>query len=477
MGRRSRILVVDDEESIRGILNDALTQIGADVSEASSAEDALRLLETASFDLIMTDIRMPGLSGIDLLERVKKARLDTEVIIMTSDASLDSSLKAIRLGAYDYLLKPFEDLQTIEIVVQRAIDKHSLKRENQTLLEDLKEKNEELVKATQRAAQILAQNRGFYEMGRDILESQNREELGERLTEALFKFSKEPCLLWFYAPEARALVLQNAIGVGEALIPSIQLPKEVNSAEGAADWLSKKRYRLELAQALQLLHPSALIDLPLVIQRAPVGLLVLLNRRAGDLAAHEASFLEHLALLSAAVFHRWGVPASSISPAAESSETAQLLGRWILVRDPLTSFYSFDYFIECLSLEVARSRRYRHKFTLFLATILPSVNPDDDPKAHSLFRELAESFQKRIRATDLAARCGSKFFVLLPETDQEGAHKVFRALTEQIEEFTAERKSKGAYPAFEGRLVSVEYPKEADSVEGLITILETTLAS
>lgn len=470
MGERSRILVVDDEESIRGILNETLIQIESDVSEAASAEEALRRLEAVPFDLVMTDIRMPGLTGIDLLERVKKARLDTEVIIMTSDASLGSALKAIQLGAYDYLLKPFEDLQAVEMVVQRALDKQFLKRENQRLLEQMKEKNEALVKATQRAAQILAENGGFYQMAREILESKNREELAQRLTETLSKFSKgKPCLIWFYAPEARALVLQEAIGIGEVSIPSIPLPEEaVQSAEGPGGWLSKKRYRLDLAQAVQPLHPSAVIDLPLVVRGAPVGLMVLLNRQSEELAAHEAVLLEHLGLLAAALFQR------SSPPAPDSVKKLPSQGGRISVRDSLTPFYSFDYFIECLGLEVARSRRYRHKFTLLLAALGPAVNPDEDPKSHSLFRDWAELFQKRIRATDIAARYGFKFFILLPETDHEGADKLFQALTAQIEEFMAERSGKDPR-RLKGKLASVEYPRGADSVEGLITVLETKL--
>lgn len=83
MGEPSRILVVDDESSIRSILNETLSQMGCQVAEAASAEEALKRLEQEAFHLVLTDIRMPGLSGIDLLERIKKAPLDTEVIIMT----------------------------------------------------------------------------------------------------------------------------------------------------------------------------------------------------------------------------------------------------------------------------------------------------------------------------------------------------------------------------------------------------------
>ncbi len=138
------ILVVDDEESLREVLYEVLSEDGYQVATAASAEEALTLFAQNHYALIITDIRMPGLSGIDLLKQVKEKNQDTQIIIMTSHASLDTALTALRAGAYDYLIKPFEDLELISALVRRATEKIRLVSENKTLVVKLQTYNEEL---------------------------------------------------------------------------------------------------------------------------------------------------------------------------------------------------------------------------------------------------------------------------------------------------------------------------------------------
>jgi len=144
---RTRILVVDDEMSLRELLSEVLTDDGYDVTIASTAEKALRLFAEDPFPLVITDIRMPGMNGIDLLKKIKTENKDTQVIIITSHASLDTAVTALREGAYDYLIKPFEDLDVISVVVGRALEKMSLVVENRLLLEKLRINNQELEEA------------------------------------------------------------------------------------------------------------------------------------------------------------------------------------------------------------------------------------------------------------------------------------------------------------------------------------------
>jgi diguanylate cyclase (GGDEF)-like protein len=138
------ILVVDDEESLRNILSQVLSEDGYTVTLASSGEEALRVFAKSLQPVVFTDIRMGGMSGIELMHAIKALKPETQVIIITSHASLDSSLAALRAGAYDYLIKPFEDLELISSVAYRAMEKIRLLEENRLLLGKLKEKNEEL---------------------------------------------------------------------------------------------------------------------------------------------------------------------------------------------------------------------------------------------------------------------------------------------------------------------------------------------
>ncbi len=139
-----RILVVDDEESLREVLSEVLTDDGYNVDTAETGDKALEMFDQGNYHLVISDIRMPGMSGIELLEKIKERSTETQVIIITSHASLDTALTALRTGAYDYLIKPFEDLELISAVVNRATEKVRLIDENRDLVEQLKRYNEDL---------------------------------------------------------------------------------------------------------------------------------------------------------------------------------------------------------------------------------------------------------------------------------------------------------------------------------------------
>ena len=138
------VLVVDDDASILGVVSEVLEDDGYEPSTASSAEEAIELLKNNQFALVMTDIRLPGINGIGLLEHVKDVSPKTAVIMITSHGSMQTSIEAVRLGAYDYLLKPFEDLSFISNAAKRAIESYNLDLERSQLIRSLKLSNEEL---------------------------------------------------------------------------------------------------------------------------------------------------------------------------------------------------------------------------------------------------------------------------------------------------------------------------------------------
>jgi diguanylate cyclase (GGDEF)-like protein len=142
-----RILVVDDEYSIRSVVSQVLIEDGHEVTSAANAEEARPLFQQQPFPLVLTDIVMGGMTGIEFLHEVKKIDPHTEVIIMTSHASIDSAISALRAGAYDYLHKPFDDISLISSIVNRASEKIRLMEENRALLEQLRKKNAELEKS------------------------------------------------------------------------------------------------------------------------------------------------------------------------------------------------------------------------------------------------------------------------------------------------------------------------------------------
>lgn len=106
MPERARILVVDDESSVRLVLSDQLSRAGYEVSTAASGEEALGRLQDATFDLMLLDLKMPGIDGLQVMEEATGLAPDMVVIMLTAYASLDSAVQAMRHGGHDYLLKP-----------------------------------------------------------------------------------------------------------------------------------------------------------------------------------------------------------------------------------------------------------------------------------------------------------------------------------------------------------------------------------
>ncbi|HET6610698.1 MAG TPA: HD domain-containing phosphohydrolase [Kofleriaceae bacterium] len=132
----ARILVVDDEKVIREILSEFLTLEGYVVRSVEDGERAMAELALRPYDLVISDLKMPKVSGIELLERIKESRLDVLSIIMTGFGTVETAIEAMKKGAYDYILKPFKIEEVIHIV-RRGLDRHRLKAENVRLREAL----------------------------------------------------------------------------------------------------------------------------------------------------------------------------------------------------------------------------------------------------------------------------------------------------------------------------------------------------
>jgi DNA-binding NtrC family response regulator len=128
----SRVLVVDDEKSILTLLEEALTQWGYQVTAAGTAAEALTALRTQVFDAALSDVRMPDMSGLDLLREIKKRDESIEVVIMTGYPTISSAVEALKEGAYDYLSKPLI-LDELRHLMQRLMERRFLRGEVQTL--------------------------------------------------------------------------------------------------------------------------------------------------------------------------------------------------------------------------------------------------------------------------------------------------------------------------------------------------------
>lgn len=133
-----RLLIVEDEETLCESLKRVLEREGYSVDTMSDAESALGIFEGRSYDLVITDIILPGITGIELLRRIKEKYPEQIVIITTAYASLETAVEALRTGAYDYVVKPVMH-EEIKQIVRNALTQKALQNENARLRKEIEE--------------------------------------------------------------------------------------------------------------------------------------------------------------------------------------------------------------------------------------------------------------------------------------------------------------------------------------------------
>lgn len=134
-----RLLVVDDEPSMREFLEIMLTQDGYEVIAAASGEQGMDLFKRVDPALVLTDVKMPGMSGLDLIKHIRRLNSAVPVIVITAFASAEDALRAVREGAYDYISKPFQ-LDDLRIIIRNALEVHRLRRENLELRKSVEDR-------------------------------------------------------------------------------------------------------------------------------------------------------------------------------------------------------------------------------------------------------------------------------------------------------------------------------------------------
>jgi DNA-binding NtrC family response regulator len=132
-----RTLIVDDNREIRTILEEYLKEEGYVAEGAGDGKEALERHGNTPYDLIITDLNMPGMTGIELIKELRKGETATEFIIITGYASLDTAIEAVKAGAFDYIVKPFR-IEELKVVIKNAKDKIALKKTNKQLFDKLK---------------------------------------------------------------------------------------------------------------------------------------------------------------------------------------------------------------------------------------------------------------------------------------------------------------------------------------------------
>jgi DNA-binding NtrC family response regulator len=137
MEKKATVLIVEDDDKMRDLLRKIISLEGYDVTLADNGNSALTLFEKNSYDIVLTDIKMPGLNGLELLKQIKRISSGTYVIIMTAFGTINSAVEAMKQGAYDYISKPFK-LDEIRLLIQKILDERALRQEVASLRKEVR---------------------------------------------------------------------------------------------------------------------------------------------------------------------------------------------------------------------------------------------------------------------------------------------------------------------------------------------------
>jgi signal transduction histidine kinase/FixJ family two-component response regulator len=298
----ARLLVVDDEATVTDLLREFLVTLGYEVEIADSGEAAARRLPVFRPEVVLSDLNMSGLTGLDLMHAAKQADAETMVILITGETTTAIALDAMRQGAYDYIIKPFE-LDEVQRSVERALTNRRLRVINRQLVEELRQKNEILSHHAQelreKVAQATRQMRTLYEVGKEISADL---ELTPRLAIVAAKTAElsgaRAAVVYLRVEETE----EGRLAAVHGLEPPDGGPDRVHffSAEraiGFTDFHHEPVRRMAAAgEPLELpLLPgqgfASLLALPLMTEGHVIGLLVALDK-AGGFDAEDQAFLK-----------------------------------------------------------------------------------------------------------------------------------------------------------------------------------------
>ena len=377
-----KILLADDDGPLRETLREFLAGQGYAVTAAADGHEAMAAIKEQEFALALLDLMLPGHSGLELLAHLKSRTPDTEVILFTGHAGLESAVQALRLGAYDYLLKADLRLGDLQALVARALERRHLARENRALVANISKAQEELVK---RRSRELTQVR-------QIAETLAGPLTWDQLVRGLVN------LIWDSLP-------LDLLGL------------QLKGPEGKTP-LSAFRRRPDLPEAAdQIFHD------------------LLLGQLAPDPPPPPAG-----TPLPAMLWERLQVGNTALTAAAGrrepfSPEETELFRIFILqgeagmknlalfdqiksmaIRDALTGLYNYGYFKEALHYEVEKSRRYKMPLSLLFLDIDDFKLVNDTLghlKGDKILRQVAAILKRGIRQADLLCRYGGDEFVML----------------------------------------------------------------
>jgi diguanylate cyclase (GGDEF)-like protein len=437
---QGRILVVDDEKFFQELFRDALGGAGHQVRTAGSGEEALERLGGERFDLLLTDIVMPGMDGIALVREALRRDPDLEAIAVTAHDDVRLAVQAMKAGCADFLTKPVEGAQLAQ-VADRALGRVQLRREHSQLLTENLE---------------FQRTQALYRQALQILATLDGERLQDLALSVLSRVTDAQGAALWTADDKGQLLLRGYRGVvdRQALSPRID-PKD-------AAWREHLAARHPFAAPGA--EPGDAFLVPLVADDEPLGLALLTDRARGRFGPDE-----HAAALAVADVAAIGV---------KNARRFQALER-VGLRDRETGAYNLAYFVDYAGKEFYKARRYGRAFSLVVLSIdnAEQVRREAGREQHrKAMRDLVAAVSRVVRDADILAKVSEgEYYVLLPETDYFGALMFVRRAAEEI-------RREASIQALEERvpllltLGAATFPKDGEDFDELLHWCRARLA-
>jgi len=376
------ILLADDDRDLLAMLKEFLADQGYVVTAVGSGSEAMAALEGQEFTLALLDLMLPDCTGLDLLSQIKAHTPDTEVVLFTGHAGLESAVQALRLGAYDYLLKSDLRLADLQALVSRALERRRLARENRELMANITRAQKELA---QRRTQELAQVR-------QIAETLAGPLTWDQLVQGLVN------LIW----DSLSLELLGLELHGKEPELPLEAYRRTPDVPEAGYQIFLEILKGQLAPDAP--TPPAGTPLPAMLwQRVEVGHLTLMagTGRQEPFTPEEAELFRIFILQGEA-----GIKNLVLFDQVRS----------MAIRDTLTGLYNHGYFKEALHYEVEKSRRYKTSLSLLFLDLDDFKQVNDTLghlKGDKIMRQVATILKQETRQADLLCRYGGDEFVLL----------------------------------------------------------------
>jgi len=309
-----KVLLADDDDSVRNVVKTYLEYYNLSVKAASDGLEALNILKEESFDVLLTDIMMPQMDGLTLSGEARKVQPDIEVIVMTGYASVNTAIEAIKRNVFDYVIKPFQNMQTIFNTIQRAIEHKRLIHERKTLVDNLTRTNNELVynrnllsekvkeidsELTRRVERLTT----LYEISRSISSITRLDELlGKVLEKISLAMDNAGGIIWLSDNTRTVLKKINDINISNVDI----IPEKVNIGEGEIGGIFYSGLSMVYRNIEELNDPvlkrfcniegiSSTVMVPLKFENSILGEIDIFFRGSAEIKDDDVSLLESIA--------------------------------------------------------------------------------------------------------------------------------------------------------------------------------------